>query len=210
MRITDNRQSITGLILAGGQASRMGGEDKGLLLLNGKRLIEHVINRLEPQVKQVQISCNRNIESYQRYGYPLTSDNEHFLGEKTQFNGPLAGVLAGMEKINTQYTLIVPCDCPAFPFDLGQRLLKALIQNNTDAAIPFDGIRTQPLFLLIKTELKDALRSYYLEGGRSMKHWLEGNLLTEVNFTTENSSFINLNTKQELQNFAESTREPPK
>jgi len=208
MHITDTTQTTTGLILAGGQASRMGGEDKGLLFLNENRLVEHVIERLEPQVKQIRISCNRNIESYQLYGYPLITDDLHALDGKAEFNGPLAGVLAGMEEINTKYTLIVPCDCPVLPCDLGQRLMKALIQNNTDAAIPFDGTRAQPLFLLIKTELKDALRSYYLEGGRSMKHWLKGNLVTEVNFSKEKEAFINLNTSLELQNFAKGTKKP--
>jgi molybdopterin-guanine dinucleotide biosynthesis protein A len=111
-----------------------------------------------------------------------------------------------MEAINTKYVLIVPCDCPVLPRDLGQRLLKALIQNDTDAAIPHDGTRVQPLFLLIKTELKDALRSYYLGGGRSMKHWLKGNLLTEVDFSNEQASFINLNTNIELENFAKSAK----
>jgi len=208
MHIADNTQSITGLILAGGQASRMGGEDKGLLLLNENRLIEHVIERLEPQVKQIRISCNRNIESYQLYGYPLSTDNRHSLEGKAEFNGPLAGILAGMEEINTKYSLIVPCDCPVLPRDLGQRLLTALIQNNTNATIPFDGTRAQPLFLLIKTELKDALRSYYLEGGRSIRHWLKGNLVAEVNFSKEKEAFINLNTKKELQHFAKGTKKP--
>lgn len=206
MHPAENPQPITGLILAGGQASRMGGKDKGLLFLNEKRLIEHVIERLEPQVNQIRISCNRNFKSYQRYGYPISTDDQGFRDRAIEFNGPLAGVLAGTEQINTKYTLIVPCDCPTLPHDLGQRLLKALIQDNANAAIPFDGIRVQPLFLLIKTELKDALRNYYLEGGRSMKHWLKQNIVTEANFSNDRSAFTNLNTHKELEHFDKSIK----
>ncbi|MBL4608758.1 MAG: molybdenum cofactor guanylyltransferase [Pseudomonadales bacterium] len=200
---TDTKHSITGLILAGGQASRMGGNDKGLLFLNEKRLIEHVINRLDSQVEQITISCNRNIATYESFGHPVITDSKTISKNKPEFNGPLAGILAGLESVNTTYTLIVPCDSPVIPLDLGQRLLNGLIQNNAEVAVPFDGIRRQPLFLLIKTELKDELRNYYLTGERSMKRWLEGKSLAEVNYSKERASFTNLNTPIELRTFSQ-------
>ena len=201
---TDARQEITGLILAGGQASRMGGEDKGLILLEEKHLIAHVIDRFKPQVKQIVISCNRNIDVYSRYEYPLASDQANNPGEKPQFNGPLAGILAGMASIDTPYTLIVPCDCPALSLNLGGKLLSSLISNNSDIAVPFDGERQQPLFLLIKTRLKDELKDYYEHDGRSIRQWLKGKEVTEVCFIKEKASFINLNTPEELNSFTQS------
>ena len=194
---------VTGLILAGGQASRMGGKDKGLLFLNNKPLIEHAIDKIKPQVQQIHISCNRNLSSYQHYGFPISVDSGNTSCGKTQYKGPLAGILACLSAIDSKYTLIIPCDCPAFPDDLAKRLLKALVHTNSDAAVPFDGERIQPLFLLMKTELRDSLSCYYNEEGRSMKGWLKRIVLTEVDFSQERESFINLNTTNELQDFSQ-------
>ena len=194
-------QLVTGLILAGGQASRMGGEDKGLILLNDKPLVMHVLERLMPQVHRTVISCNRNHEQYSRFGCPLITDELRPLSEPPSFNGPLAGIIAGMREIDTPYTLIVPCDCPALPLDLQTKLFAGLTSENKDIAVPFDGDRRQPLFLLIKTQLLSTLQEYYEQGGRSIRVWLNGESITDVSFSNETGSFTNLNTQKELRNY---------
>ncbi|MBV1869323.1 MAG: molybdenum cofactor guanylyltransferase [Gammaproteobacteria bacterium] len=194
-------QLVTGLVLAGGQASRMGGEDKGLILLNDKPLVMHVLERLIPQVNSIVISCNRNHKQYSRFGCPIITDERRSLSQQPRFNGPLAGIIAGMKEIGTPYTLIVPCDCPALPLDLQARLFTGLTSENKDISVPFDGERRQPLFLLTKTQRIGALQEYYEQGGRSIKAWLNGESVTDVNFSNETGSFTNLNTREELRSY---------
>ena len=200
-------QFVTGLVLAGGQASRMGGDDKGLILLNDKPLIMHVLERLIPQVNHIVISCNRNHEQYSRFGYPIITDEPRSLSQRPSFNGPLAGIIAAMKEIETPYTLIVPCDCPALPLSLQAKLFTGLTSESKNIAVPFDGDRRQPLFLLIKTQLVDALQDYYEQGGRSIRAWLNGESITDVNFSNEAGSFTNLNTQEELRNYTLRRRE---
>ena len=107
---------ITGLILAGGRAQRMGGIDKGLIPFHGKPLIELAIARLQSQVNSIIINANRNITKYAAYGYPVIMD------ETPDFSGPLAGFSAGLQVCKTPYLLTSPCDSPLLPIDLASQL----------------------------------------------------------------------------------------
>ena len=102
------RDNITGLILAGGQARRMGGTDKGLIQLAGRTMIGHIIDALQPQVSTILINANRNRDSYESYGYPVIEDK---IGN---FQGPLAGMACGLEHCTTDYIVTVPCDGPFY------------------------------------------------------------------------------------------------
>ncbi len=125
-------EQITGLILAGGQGSRMGGVDKGLQLLRGQPLVEHAIARLQPQVGSIAISANRNADLYRRYGFPVYGD--HGDSPEPTFAGPLAGIATGLAAVSTDWMLIVPCDAPRFPLDLADAFIEALEISTADLA----------------------------------------------------------------------------
>jgi len=133
---------VNGLILAGGLARRMDGQDKGLTLLAGISLIERCINTLSPQVNQLFISVNRNITQYQKLGLPILQD------ATDRHEGPLAGLQRALEISADMPVLVVPCDAPLFPEQLAEQLWKAYRKNDCLAAIPYDGTRLQPLTLL--------------------------------------------------------------
>jgi molybdenum cofactor guanylyltransferase len=110
-------QTISGLILAGGEGKRVGGVDKGLIEYQGRALIEHVIDTIRPAVDDLVISANRNIEHYQRYTDKVISD------QTEQYLGPLAGIHAAMPHCAHEWILLTPCDTPLLPNDLVARLL---------------------------------------------------------------------------------------
>ena len=113
------------IVLAGGQARRMGGRDKGLLPFAGRPLVEWAIESLAPQVSTLLISANRNLDAYGAYGFPVVADLEQ------GFQGPLAGILSAMRAARTAWILTLPCDGPQPPPDLGARLAQAVAQLQT-------------------------------------------------------------------------------
>ncbi|MBV1874653.1 MAG: molybdenum cofactor guanylyltransferase [Gammaproteobacteria bacterium] len=195
MTLNKAKLSTTGIILAGGAASRMHNQDKGLLLLKQKTLISYVIHRIAPQTKTLIISCNRNIPHYKLLGYPTVQDIEQ------QFNGPLAGILSGLAQVKTSYTFIAPCDSPNIPENIVFKLYHALLNADADIAIPFDGIRTQPLFILFKTALKEDLESFIMDGGKAAHKWINRHRSVKVDFLLSDDAFLNINTPEELKNF---------
>jgi len=128
-------KAVTGLILAGGQARRMSGEDKGLVDLAGRPMVERVIEALRPQVGSLLLSANRNLDRYAAYGYPVVAD------ELDGFQGPLAGVLSALRSVATEFMVAVPCDAPCLPPDLVQRLHASCLADTADAAVVHDGRR---------------------------------------------------------------------
>lgn len=184
---------ITGLILAGGRASRMGGVDKGLITVNGKCMIEHCIAKLRPQVGQIFISANRNTEQYGQYGFTVLEDN---FGE---FEGPLAGLLRALEISKTAPVLVVPCDAPLVPSDLANRLLEFYVEGETTAVIPHDGTRLQMLFGLYSQDVISSLTEYLASGQRKVEIWVTALDHIVVDFSNEKESFMNINTKSDLQ-----------
>ncbi len=190
------REEITGLILAGGRGSRMGGVDKGLQNFHSMPLAMHALLRLAPQVGEVMINANRNLGAYEALGAPVWPD------ALPDFAGPLAGFLAGLEHCETRYLVTVPCDSPLFPLDLVARLAGALQRDDAEMAMATslkDGVqRTQPVFCLMKTELMESLVRFTHDGQRKIDRWTAQHRCVEVPFD-DPQAFANANTLAELQ-----------
>ena len=186
---------ITGLILAGGRGSRMGGVDKGLQNHHGIPMALHALLRLQSQVGPVIVNANRNLAAYESFGIPVWPDP---MGD---FPGPLAGWLAGLEHCETPYMVTVPCDTPNFPADLVSRLAAALVEHNADiamAATMEDGrVQVQPVFCLLKSNLLESLVRYLNEGQRKIDKWARQHACTEVVFD-DTQAFFNANTADDL------------
>lgn len=216
----NNLHSITGLILAGGQASRMQHRDKGLQLLRGTSLVAHVIARLQSQVDLLAINANRNLVDYAQTGLPVWQDAS-FKTDPTpnspddalqRYQGPLAGVATGLAQCTTAYLLTVPCDAPLLPTDLAQRLMTALLDSQADIAVACTGSvaqpQPQPVFCLLKATLGPQLQIYFQAGGRRMDGWYGQAKVVQVHFANE-TSFSNINTLAELEVCAQSPDETP-
>lgn len=185
---------ITVIILAGGRGSRMGGDDKGLMIWHGKALVEHVIDRISPQASALVISCNRNNDNYARLSDKVCSD------QLPGFQGPLAGIQAALTIAETQLSLICACDTPKLPEDLLPRLLKTLATGPAELSYPNDGTRNQFLPVLLKTSLLRQLNEYLATGGRSMKGWYSTLDAVAADFSDCPEAFINMNDALSLDN----------
>jgi len=190
-----SKEQITGLVLAGGLSTRMGGVDKGLQHLDSMPMALHVLNRLKPQVGAVMINANRQVDEYKRFGAPVCGDIIE------GYAGPLAGIHAGLTQCRTEYLISVPCDAPLLPTDLVQRLATSLTSHAADAAVAATGNGAQPqrhpVFLLIRISLLDNLTSYLNDGGRKVDGWLQSLQCSEVVFDDEHA-FANANTREDL------------
>lgn len=178
---------MTGVVLAGGLAKRMGGVDKGLVEVGGRPMVEHVLAALRPQVSDVLISANRNQARYTAYGHSVIMD------AMPGFAGPLAGIASAMAAARTPLLLVVPCDGPRLPTDLGARLHAALSEAGADIAVVHDGDRLQQLFALIRTRLLTELQAYLDAGGRGVERWYTGQHLAAADFSEVPHAFVNLN-----------------
>jgi molybdopterin-guanine dinucleotide biosynthesis protein A len=195
-----DKTQITGLILAGGRGSRMGGIDKGLQPYRGMPLAMHSLMRLQPQVGELMINANRNLSAYESFGAPVWPDAQ------SDYPGPLAGFLAGLERCETDYLMSVPCDTPAFPEDLVARLARALQAEGADLAMPRtpqgdepgrEGPQLQPVFCLMKAGLMESLMSFTHEGGRKIDLWTAQHRCAVVDFA-DAAAFFNANTLDDL------------
>lgn len=192
------RSAMTGLVLAGGRGQRMGGRDKGLQCLAGRALAEHVMERMRPQVETLLISANRNRDAYAAFGAPVVSD------ETQAFAGPLAGMLAGLRVMHTDYLLTAPCDSPYLPEDLGERLAAALAAAIGDAACPplaayaVTAQGPHPVFALLHRSLADDLAATLAAGEHRVRAWLARHRAVQVHFGDERP-FYNINTLDDLQ-----------
>jgi molybdopterin-guanine dinucleotide biosynthesis protein A len=188
-------QDITGLVLAGGRGSRMGGVDKGLQNLHGMPLALHALLRLQPQVGATLINANRNLAAYESFGVPVWPD------ALPDFPGPLAGFMAGLEHCETEWLVTVPCDTPHFPEDLVQRLAAAAEEAGADIAMPIteeDGqLQVQPVFCLMKASLLESLVRFTGEGQRKIDRWTAQHRCVEVPFA-DAAAFFNANTLADL------------
>lgn len=187
-----NKTSITGVILAGGQARRMQGQDKGLVLLNDKPMIEYVIDILKPQVGSLLINANRNHDQYSEYGFDIVSD------ELTGYCGPLAGMASCLDKIETPYMLTTPCDSPFIPEDLVQRLIASLESEGADISVAHNGERMQPVFCLMKKELVSSMNHFLNRGERKIDLWFNQHALAIADFSDIPKTFDNLNTIEDI------------
>ncbi|MGZ8271421.1 MAG: molybdenum cofactor guanylyltransferase MobA [Methylophilus sp.] len=185
-------KTITAIILSGGRATRMGGLEKGLVLLQGKPLISHVIARLTPQVDEILINANRELTSYHALNLPILQD------ENPDFIGPLAGFSLGLHHCKYDYLLTVPCDSPLLPLDLAQRLLTAMSQHHADMAVASSTGNAHPVFSLCKKSVLPSLTDFINQGGRKVSAWQKSQAYIEVDFNDCDDAFINLNTLEGL------------
>lgn len=189
-------EHITGLILAGGRAQRMGGIDKGLISFHNKPLIDSTITRLKKQVGPILINANRNVTKYAAYGYPVIMD------ETPDFSGPLAGFSAGLSACKTQYLLSAPCDSPMLPLDLASRMANELEQGNYQlvyaSSKEADGkVWAQPVFCLMRANLHESLEIFLQKGDLKIDRWFKELRSSTVVFE-EAHAFVNVNTPEEL------------
>jgi molybdopterin-guanine dinucleotide biosynthesis protein A len=183
---------ISAIILSGGRATRMNGVDKGLVLLQNKPLIQHVIERLIPQADEILINANRELTQYQAMGYPVLQD------EVEDFLGPLAGFSLGLQHAKHDYVLTVPCDSPLLPVDLAQRLMTALVEHKAAIAVASSDNSTHPVFCLCKKTVLPSLTTYLQQGERRVSAWQKSQQYIEVDFSDCNEAFTNLNTFEDL------------
>lgn len=184
---------VTALILAGGQASRMGGADKGLLQCMGRPLIEHVLRKLTPLVGSIVISANRNQERYALYGHPVLNDTQ------AGYAGPLAGIERGLEACTTPYLWVLPCDAPAFTGELLRRLKQVCADPHCAAALPYTAEFAQPTFTLMRADVLGSLRDFLADGQRKAMAWLTALPARTVDCTDHPEWFANINTPAELE-----------
>jgi len=195
MTTTDNAippEQITGVILAGGKARRMDGEDKGLLPVAGKPLVSWVMDMLSPQVGSLMLNANRNQSRYEELGATVVSD------ELADYQGPLAGMAAGMQAAETDYVAFVACDSPLLPPDLIQRLARVLTAHDADIAVAHDGHRLQPVCALLKRDLLPSLLLTLTGGERKVDHWYALHHAVEADLSDVPDAFINANTPEQL------------
>ena len=195
------KDSVTGLILAGGQGRRMGNVDKGLELFRGKRLVDHVYERLAPQVGGIIINANQNHDAYKTFGVRVVSDA---IGN---FAGPLAGLHAGLSVSRRPYLASVPCDSPFLPEDLVERLMARLNESGAELAVAKTCDQPHPVFCLARRGVLEHLSNFLKGGGRKIDAWYASLAVAEVNFDDRAEAFSNINTREELANLEEETNE---
>ncbi|MDR3480693.1 MAG: molybdenum cofactor guanylyltransferase MobA [Burkholderiaceae bacterium] len=185
---------ITGLILAGGRGARMDNADKGLQPCAGMPMVQHVLQRLQPQVAHLAINANRNLEAYQRFGVPVWQD------VIADFAGPLAGLQSGLTHCATPLLVSVPCDSPFLPLDLVARLHAAMSAADAELALAVTASGPHPVFCLLKTTLLADLTAYLQGGGRKVRAWQATRKTVEVYFEDE-AAFCNINSHADLHRF---------
>lgn len=190
-------EQVTGLVLAGGRGSRMGGLDKGLACFRGEPMAKRALGRLMPQVGPVLLSANRNLEDYAGFGVRVVTDTLQ------GYEGPLAGFLAGWSVVTTRYLQAVPCDVPNFPTDLVVRLLESAEGAHARLALPVTqdprGLRrSHPVFLLMRADVREGLDRFVSQGGRRVEDWARAEGAIEVVFP-HSEAFFNVNTLAELE-----------
>ena len=187
-----NRQDITGVVLAGGRATRWDGRDKGLIQVSGRPMISHVLDALAPQVERIIINANRNLDEYRAFGLPVVTDASR------DFLGPLAGIASGMAAARTEWVAITPCDSPLLAADCVGRLVSACEDDErTDIAVAHDGDRIQPVFALIRRALLDDLDAFLESGGRKIDRWYGQQRMQLVDFSDNPDNFLNINQRED-------------
>ena len=186
------RADVTGIVLAGGMGRRMGGVDKGLVELDGKPMVAHVLARLSPQVGSLLINANQNPNRYAAFGHSVVAD------AVGGFAGPLAGLHAGMSSATTPFVVTVPCDSPFLPEDLVARLGEGIVRDDAQLAVAKTLDQPHPVFALVRRDVLPHLASFLEGGGRKIDAWYATLRVVEVPFDDEEAAFRNINTADEL------------
>ncbi len=186
------RRGVSGVVLAGGQGRRMGSVDKGLVLLHGRPMVQHALERFAPQVDELMINANQNAEKYAAFGFPVIPD------EIGGFVGPLAGLHVGLTHATQPLVATVPCDSPFLPADLVGRLLTALKTADAELAVARTFDQPHPVFALVRRSVQPHLTRFLENGGRKIDAWYATLKVIEVAFDDEANAFRNINTVDEL------------
>ncbi|MFT5115970.1 MAG: molybdopterin-guanine dinucleotide biosynthesis protein A [Parasphingorhabdus sp.] len=184
-------RNCTAVILCGGQGRRLGGQDKGLALLQGRSLVDHVISRIKPQVAELVINANRNLHEYSQLGYTVVAD------QNQNYDGPLSGMLAAMQHCSTEFLVCVPCDAPQLPIDLVDRFSN-LNLGELDIACVHDGERLQPTFSLLRCSIVNRLSAYLESGERKIDRFYQHCRFATIDYSDHPSAFINLNRPEDF------------
>lgn len=187
---------ITGLVLAGGQGRRMGSVDKGLVMLDGRPMVAHVLERFAPQVDDVLINANQHAAEYAAFGHPVIADA---IGG---YAGPLAGLHVGLTHARHALVATVPCDSPFLPADLVARLSGALQAGDAELAVARTFDQPHPVFALVRRAVLPHLARFLDGGGRKIDAWYATLKAIEVAFDDEADAFRNINTADELRQAA--------
>jgi len=190
--MTGRNENVTGLVLAGGQGRRMGGVDKGWVELSGEPMIVHVLRRLAPQVADIFVNANQNLDRYRALGHPVFADT---VGD---FAGPLAGLHAGLTHATNELVVTVPCDSPFLPLDLVERLHARLVVQRAQLAVAKTLDQPHPVFALVRRDVLSNLSAFLERGGRKIDAWYAALAVVEVAFDDEADAFRNINTADEL------------
>jgi molybdopterin-guanine dinucleotide biosynthesis protein A len=189
---TASTARVTGVVLAGGLGRRMGGVDKGLKVLRGKPMVEWVIERFSPQVDELLVNANQNIDAYSSYGHRVIPD------AIAGYAGPLAGLHRGLSEARHDLVATVPCDSPFLPTDLVPRLLGRLEESDAELAVARTGDQPHPVFCLCRKDVLANLTSFLESGGRKIDAWYSALRVVEVPFDDVPQAFSNINTESEL------------
>ncbi|MFQ3324147.1 MAG: molybdopterin-guanine dinucleotide biosynthesis protein A [Pseudomonadales bacterium] len=191
---TGNRSSMTcsAIILAGGEGQRMGGVDKGLMEWRNKPLIQHVIERLAPQVDEIIISCNRNIEQYQAFGYTCIKDSS------TDFLGPLAGIASCVTAAKHDLILLCPCDTPLIPENLLARLNERRQSSAASAIVASDGNKEHYSHALLTKMFAETAQQQLLAERKSLRAWFDTTNWQCADLGENTKAFMNINTLEQL------------
>lgn len=184
---------ITGLVLAGGQARRMAGVDKGLLDIGGLTMVERITDCLEKQCDAILINANRNIPEYEQFGYPVVTD------VLENYQGPLSGMLSGLKRTSTEWIITAPCDGPFLSAEYTRRMQQAAKSEGTCLAVALGSGRLQPVYAFLHYSLVPSLEAYLDLGERKIDRWMKLHDMTVVDFTDEPDMFENINTPDELE-----------
>ena len=191
--------SVSAVILSGGRGTRMGGADKGLLPFRGRALVEWVLDRIEPQVAEVLISANQNLDRYLAFGHPVLTDRV------TGFAGPLAGLHAGLCVARSDLVIMVPCDSPYLPANLVQRMTQELAASDAEVAVARTGDQRHPVVCLCRTSLLQNLTAFLEGGGRKVDAWYAALNVSEVAFDDHAGGLLNINTPEQLRGLERDT-----
>ncbi len=186
-----SKNDITAVILAGGQASRMNGEDKGLIIFRELPLIAHVVNITKPKVAEILISANRNLEEYANFGRVIRDDLEGF-------QGPLAGISKALKVCSTPYLLVFPCDSPLIDATLIDSLIEKMEATKADICVAHDGSIMHATFALMQTKLEKSLEEFLEEGGRKMAHWYRQQSLERIDVSSYLEVLTNINRPEDF------------
>lgn len=187
------KEDITAVVLAGGQARRMEGQDKGLIMLGDQPMIKSILDILEPQAGKIIINANRNHDDYARFGYEIVAD------ALSGYCGPLAGMASALNEITTAFMVTSPCDTPFIPNKLVERLANKLTKDDAEICVVDNGEHMQPVFCMMKKELLSSLQQFLEQGGRKIDRWFEQHKLAIADFSDMPDAFDNINTPEDIE-----------